>query len=81
MHPSHYVDTLVGVRRAATPLGPIQEDFEHVYGVKLQVEAKGASILSLLSELTKTNTLLPTIKITMADTFSPFLLPEQMVLK
>ena len=81
VHPYRYVDNLVGVKREATPVASIQQNFEHIFGIGLQEEAEGPTLPSLLSDLTIHNTNPPYIDITMAEKHSPNTPLEQVVLR
>ena len=51
VHPFRYVDNLVGIKRRDTPLEDIQSNFEHIYGLRLQPESEGFSLVTLEAEL------------------------------
>ena len=51
VHPFRYVDNLVGVKYVSTPLSGILANFQHIYALKLQEEAQGPEIKTLLAQL------------------------------
>ena len=51
VHPFRYMDNLVGVKRTATPISDVMHVFEDIYGLGLQEEGEGSTLITLESEL------------------------------
>ena len=80
VHPFRYVDNLVGVKYRSTFLDDILLNCQHICGLKLQKEAEGPSLKTLLSQLQvlQTNDEPPHIQMRMAQQYAPELPIEQM---
>ena len=51
VHPFRFRDNLVGLKYSSAPLSAIQQVFEHIHNILLQIENEGPTLTSLESDL------------------------------